>query len=888
MKLPLREARLNGEIVSLADSQIIRWIDELNGVVDADERAKEIKRSIRYLKKQEESLQTRKQIRSLYNQLDEVEFRPDYLCLIIDKVKDYKRACDGFKINGIRYVRLLGTNGGIKNSTIVFVSDRLAPELRRRIDNGRDTSKELVPAKFEAYRALACSASVPVSMPNGILLVNDCETSFTEDILYLSDEQDGEPVMTLKENEEIHLDASDGFGLILPSLAERWSKELGLDYTISGANSRFAYEKGMLFCFDFVDFAEKVAGNYMVKDAWGDDVDIRNVELIFTTSMVKLWDSYGSMREYLDNCRLNGYQIGITKTCPRELEDERNLNYQFIQPYSMTDDDIEELVAPTIRQINDSMGDDWRKSLLFLCGKSISEKNAARIGPEYARAIMADRRVANDPYVMTQIYNMIRNRINQAKTGVLKVHGNYSMVSGDPYALCQSIFGLEVTGLLKAGEVYNEYWVGADRLACYRAPMSCYNNIRPVTPVAREDARYWYQHMHTVTILNAWDTITAALNGCDFDGDLVMLTDNPVLVRRLEVTPTLMCIQRKAAKRIPDEESLVNANIESFGNEIGRTTNWITSMYEVQSHFKPEDEEYKALGYRIRSGQLYQQNVIDKAKGIVAKPMPLYWHDRHAALRIEDQASRNLNRRIVADKKPYFMRYIYPDLMREYNTYIKNTQRNALCKFRMRVEDLQKVSYSELTDEQKEFLTYYDRMMPVGLGDCVMNRICKRIEREFDGSLKRKKAASPFDQSVYQSGKQIDGTKRKALAKLVAEYNARMHLYNVFSFYDSVDPDETASNIATIRRWFGEEAERIAPDENELCDLLVDICYGNNSSRGFVWDVCGEVIVRRLLEKNGNKVSFPAPAEGEDADVFIYDGEKWAMREIVLEEEDTN
>lgn len=69
-----------------------------------------------------------------------------------------------------------------------------------------------------------------------------------------------------------------------------------------------------------------------------------------------------------------------------------------------------------------------------------------------------------------------------------------------------------------------------------------------------------------------------------------------------------MCIQRKAAKRIPDEESLVNANIESFGNEIGRTTNWITSMYEVQSHFKPEDEEYKALGYRIRSGQLYQQN----------------------------------------------------------------------------------------------------------------------------------------------------------------------------------------------------------------------------------------------------------------------------------------
>ncbi len=38
--------------------------------------------------------------------------------------------------------------------------------------------------------------------------------------------------------------------------------------------------KGMVFTFDFLDFAEKVAGSYMVKDAWGNDVDIRNVELI--------------------------------------------------------------------------------------------------------------------------------------------------------------------------------------------------------------------------------------------------------------------------------------------------------------------------------------------------------------------------------------------------------------------------------------------------------------------------------------------------------------------------------------------------------------------------------------------------------------------------------
>lgn len=109
-------------------------------------------------------------------------------------------------------------------------------EYHRRISNGRNPEKELVTAKLEAYQALTCSASTPVSFPKGIAVVDDCETSFLSDIVYLTDECDGEPTMELQKRQKVDLDASDGFGMMLPSLAERWSKELGLDYTISGAN----------------------------------------------------------------------------------------------------------------------------------------------------------------------------------------------------------------------------------------------------------------------------------------------------------------------------------------------------------------------------------------------------------------------------------------------------------------------------------------------------------------------------------------------------------------------------------------------------------------------------------------------------------------------------
>lgn len=239
LSLTLEEARRNDEIVALAESQVLRWIDELNGVSNVSDKVAEIRSEIRRIKREDNSPQNKRIIKDLYSELDRYQYSSDYMCLIIDKEKDYHRACKGFSINGINYKRLLGTNGGIKNSTIVFVSEKVIDEIRRRIENGRDESKELVTAKLEAYKALTCSASIPVSMPNGILVVDDAMTEFNEDIIYLTDEGDGEPLMELKRNEHIIQDASDGYGIMMPSLAQRWSEELGLDYMMSGCNTRF-------------------------------------------------------------------------------------------------------------------------------------------------------------------------------------------------------------------------------------------------------------------------------------------------------------------------------------------------------------------------------------------------------------------------------------------------------------------------------------------------------------------------------------------------------------------------------------------------------------------------------------------------------------------------
>lgn len=518
LEISIEQARLSQEIIALSDNQTLRFIDEINGVFNPEITIANIKEQIKELKRDTNIRKTQKEIKYLYNELDSLLFKPDYMFLVIDKNEDYMRACEGFIINNITYKRLLGTTGGVKNETIVFVNELLLSELNKRIDNGRDLTKELVPAKFEAYKALVCSASTPVSMPKGVIVINDYINKFKEDIILLDDTDADEPIMKFIKDANNELIDSDGYGLATPSLMERWAKDIGEEYVLSGCVIRNSYCKGAVFCVDFHEFAESI-DRKMIQDAWGQWHPIKDVELILTTSMLKLWDSYKNIESYLENCNKHGYTFAITKSSLDKLENERTMNYQFLQPYDFTDDELNQLIKPTVDEINDVLGGDYRKSILYTKGTELNKHNIKHLDNSFSTALMIDKRMINDPFIQKQIYLMIKKRINEAKIGVINVKANFSLVSGDPYALCQHMFGLEVTGLLNKGEAYSKYWVdkNVDKVVCYRAPMTCHNNIRLLNIVNNEKIDHFYRYMKTVTIFNSKDTAAAALNGLDKD-----------------------------------------------------------------------------------------------------------------------------------------------------------------------------------------------------------------------------------------------------------------------------------------------------------------------------------------------------------------------------------
>ena len=112
-----------------------------------------------------------------------------------------------------------------------------------------------------------------------------------------------------------------------------------------------------------------------------------------------------------------------------------------------------------VDNINSVLGLDIAKSILFSKGINITKDNIGKeCNYDFIQALTIDKNVLKDSYVKNKLYGMIEKRIREAKKGVIQVDGCYAIICGDLYALCQSMFGLEVTGLLGKGEFYSDTW----------------------------------------------------------------------------------------------------------------------------------------------------------------------------------------------------------------------------------------------------------------------------------------------------------------------------------------------------------------------------------------------------------------------------------------------
>ena len=257
----LDQAKKNEEIISIGSSQTIRFIQDITGYTYTEEEINKCKKEIKLLKRLKNTDKTRQKLKEAYNKLDDMLFVSDYVSIVFKSKKDFDYACKkGFYINGKKFKRLIGTTGGVKQSVVQFCNEEIHEELNRRMENGWNKNTPIVPAKFEAYKALSCSVSTPVTMPR-MIIIKDGSVNIKDTVIKVSD--NGEGGFNVEHNVpyEAEKQFTDGAGMMTPEMAMQWAIDLGqyhideygnkvVDYIPSGYNTRFSYSKGVLACFD--------------------------------------------------------------------------------------------------------------------------------------------------------------------------------------------------------------------------------------------------------------------------------------------------------------------------------------------------------------------------------------------------------------------------------------------------------------------------------------------------------------------------------------------------------------------------------------------------------------------------------------------------------------
>ena len=904
--LKLSEIRKQSQmVVSLGSSQVLRWLEKDGN----DVKATAIKQEIKSRKKLGNTADNKLVIGELYNKLYCLQFQQDYMMLVMDSPADYKYVCkNGFSITvdygdvkkTVKYRRFLGTAGSIKKSTIIFVNEDIYDYLMTKINNGRyegpackepvkqyngkDLNYKFIPAKINAYFALQCSASIAVSWPR-MIVVDDAITKFVAIVREVRDSGGANPdwpSVTDPIDKEIEYNVSDGMGFVSPEMSAKWAMELNEgEEPLSGYNTRCAFLKGMVFTVDFKQFAEEVAHNYIIKDAWGDERDVRDADVIITVSMLKLWNSYAGYEDYYENCMKNGYEFCIAKSTPHELRNVHTTNYQYLQDFKLTDEQVDELIAPTVSKIKECLGLDWRKLLLYMCGTGLDEKNVLNMDP-MCKAIMANPELVKDPYVRSKVSRMIQKRIRTAKIGVLDVEGDYAIIGNDPYSLLQHTFGMKITGLLKAGECYHRHWLERDvpEVIAFRAPMTSHENVCKLQVVTNEEMEKWYKYIKTCCIFNSWDTTAIRLNGADYDSDSTFTTNNKVLLDSFEYKHTLMCIQDSTPKKVPTEADYIKSDINGFGDSIGSVTNKATNMISLREKFALDSEEYKELTYRISTMMNYQQNAIDRIKGVVARPVPKEWlESKLFKVKIDDDSEiirrKQVFSNIAAEIRPWFFIYRYSHIKSKLDKYIKSCKSNCMIRFGKTIEEL--YSLNDRTDEEEDFLHYYEKYMPVSRAPGTMNRICWCIEDAFQSTDVLQDVY--FDKNILKNSSEYADDELEAVRVLYDEYNKNVQLILKKQKKNEEADENVGLVVDQLKQVFLEECNKICPNSEVLSNIVVDLCYSSSKNKTFAWDIAGEQLFKNVLKNNNNTISFPVRDENGD---FEFCGERFSLQTKVI------
>lgn len=890
-KYSFKDASKDGNIVSIGDNLVLAKIREYYGDksdhVSLYNKVQEIRRQMKEIRRQPTSVKNLEDIKKLQSQLDSMLFVDDIINIKVMAKKEYRElGRNGFDLNGRHYVRFMVGSGQMRRNTVTFINENILGYMTEKLMCGLDNKiKTINLAKLSAYFALSFSSVLWVREPR-VCVIKDFNTIVPKQkVNFLKEEESG---MTIHQIEkDMELNSADGQGLISPEMAKLWAEDMHLNYTPCSFVVRTVFVKGNLVPFDFKEYA-KEHGITTIKDRYGTEYNINDVDVLLSESQFKMAKYYSSWEGYLSYHRSYNLKWGVARY-NKEFDDEYVLtNYQYIQVLNLNKEEIDGLISYTADWIKNICSGNLEYALAYSIGVKNPTSGVDDIinscGSLFTKAIIKNPEMLKDGFVQRKIYNSIKESIRQAKIGRIWVKGNYQFMISDPVAQCRSALGLSPDGLIPANCVYSNFWntrTNSDEVVCCRSPLTHYSEVNPLKLFKSEETNKWYKYIYSGMIYSIYDISVMKFADSDFDGDIVFSTDNPYFIKgaRREELPIIYDKQAVPTQKITLANQ-VRCDIRGLDTKVGQITNYSTSMIAMLPLFKNEKqkEQYEEIEKRLKILRLIQGNEIDKIKGVNPTPFPKSWKCWVNINKDDDditKAEKYKYNSMVVKKKPYFFIYLYNTLMNDYKNYEKNFNSISLTHFGIPIKVL--LRKKDHTEGEMNLLRKYRKYSPVLETECVMNILCKEIENiEFDIKYK------PNCVSLlpkFASRDNIDETKINKLAEIYKEYKAQRKYKGIETLITNEgiqdeDMNDILKNVLYANRDEYKDAMlELFTSSQELFNHLVVVCERNNWSYDCIWDIVGEDIID-IIPYGSTKVIV------EDKNGFEYLGNRYKVEEV--------
>lgn len=410
----------------------------------------------------------------------------------------------------IKYKMLFRSTGKAKKGSCMFIKNSLYKKSLDFLRMGIKVPKKNAPiVELSAYMPLVASGiegKVKIN-PKNILILKDVDRSFCTNVISIETNEQKECVAKSIENYYLKNTMFDGQALIDSSIFPSW----GNGYILL----RHHFCKMASFCTNIQKFFKDYFGDdyntATVKDMFGNDHYVKDIELITTDNAMK-WLKFDVSYEYwCDKVYENGCMFGIVKTAHKsKLGDVQKMSYQMVN--SLSEDIMEDVVKESVDYVNqlktnDDVFFDYLKKnqnfsndyevLLALC-----EHN-----PEFVRS----------EYFRNRKKDIIRVHVLNLKTGKIIQNAENLVIVGSPYAMLlyaatgneddvdnDDTFCVEENTI----QCYTERFADGEHLAFFRSPFNSKNNLTHLHNVYNKKFKTYFKLGKEIVAVN--------MNGTDF------------------------------------------------------------------------------------------------------------------------------------------------------------------------------------------------------------------------------------------------------------------------------------------------------------------------------------------------------------------------------------